>query len=181
MGKQVGDFSVEPLFDMNERVSFVVGYGNYLPGLHSLLRKKKVGDSVEDVLIDAGWGESNPNLIVKIPIEDIKANESFDITRLKVGNSLRTRSGGSCVITEITDETFTIDANPPLVGTSYSCSFSLLELDKAPESFLEPFSDILYDNNKYQVATFALGCFWVLSLPSCVSLVLSVLKWGIHK
>ena len=65
-----GDFVPEPLFDgivLDEeqpasRLAFVLGAGNYLPGLHDLVASMEEGQSVECISLDAGWGAWNPNL-----------------------------------------------------------------------------------------------------------------------
>ena len=56
-----------------------------------------------------------------------------------------------------TDETFTIDANPPLAGTSYKATVTLKSVEDAPTETEYKAEGV---DCTYQVATFALGCFW---------------------
>jgi peptide-methionine (S)-S-oxide reductase len=61
------------------------------------------------------------------------------------------------VVTQVTDETFTIDANPPLSGTSYLVTLKLLSIEDGPKQLEYAPQGV---ESTYQVATFALGCFW---------------------
>ncbi len=144
------------------RLTFCLGdetNGFYpLPGLHQLVRTMEVGDEVE-ASIDAGWGARNPNLVVMLRKEDLKGR--LDTSQLKEGDQLTFEQGRrTCVVTEVTDDTITIDANPPLAGSSYLGSVKLMSVEDAP-------LHLEYNSNKtgssisrYEVATFALGCFW---------------------
>lgn len=148
-------FVVEPLFDTEGTVSFLLGRGNYLPGLHELVQGMKINEQIENVLLDAGWGERNPELVVKIPKDE---KSGMDYTKIKEGTELVMQNGVNCIVSEVTDDYFVIDANPPLAGASYKCSVKLLRIESPPQHFE-------YDNNsmndsRYDVATMALGCFW---------------------
>jgi len=149
--KPEGDFVAEPLFDMHGEQTFVLGGGNYLPGLHALIEGMEEGESVSMVSIDAGWGERNPNLVSKLNKESFAA---FD--KIQVGTEVYMKTGLKCVVTEKTEDSFTIVCNPPLAGASYSCDLKLLRVDRGPDSSY-PSSP---SDKKYEVATFGLGCFW---------------------
>eukprot|EP00591_Stephanopyxis_turris_P011252 CAMPEP_0195526964 /NCGR_PEP_ID=MMETSP0794_2-20130614/28324_1 /TAXON_ID=515487 /ORGANISM="Stephanopyxis turris, Strain CCMP 815" /LENGTH=366 /DNA_ID=CAMNT_0040657765 /DNA_START=82 /DNA_END=1182 /DNA_ORIENTATION=- len=145
-----GDYVPEPLFDSSGVISFVLGWGNYLPGIHELIEGMKTGDSVSNVSIDAGWGEKNPNLITTIS----KESSAVDLKRLKVGSDVYLQSGHKCTIVDISDDDFTIDCNPPLAGACYSCNLKLLEFEQVPDT-----SGVTGESN-YEVLVFGLGCFW---------------------
>ena len=150
-----GDFVPEPLVDTSGKLTFVLGGGNYLPGLHDLVSNMNVGEKVEGVSLDAGWGERNPDLVVELS----KSHVGSDVAdKLKVGVELFMANGLKCTVTNISDDAFTIDANPPLAGASYQATVELLKVEDAPTK-LEyiPEGD---SSSPYQVATFALGCFW---------------------
>lgn len=150
-----GDFVPDPLIDTDGILTFALGGGNYLPGLHDLVESMKVGDKVDNVSLDAGWGSVSPNLVATIQKADM--GDQIDINQLKVGVELHLVNGMKAVVTEITDETFTIDANPPLAGASYSATVKLLNVEEGPKEF-----EYIPEGTKstYKVATFALGCFW---------------------
>jgi peptide-methionine (S)-S-oxide reductase len=137
------NFVPEPLFDTTGRIQLVLGWGNYLPGLHELIKGCTQGDSVKNVSIDAGWGKSRQDLIIRFPKRKILELG----VKLRVGSSLRLKGGIQVLVKEIEQDHVVLDANPPLAGTSYSCSFTILDIEDR-------------ENSKYQQATFALGCFW---------------------
>ena len=131
-------------FDVGD-VSFVVGGGGYIDEIHSTVLGMDVGDSVTDVSVDAGYGEYNEEGRATVPIEQAPAG-------LKQGMAvmLSTPNGQiQATVTEMNDETLTLDTNHPLAG----CKFLL----SAEVTSLEPPSN-------FQVATVAGGCFWGLEL-----------------
>ena len=71
-------FVAERLFDTHGRISFVLGWGNYLPGLHEILTGVRIGESIRDVSIDAGWGERNPDMVIEVPKSNLKKLKSID-------------------------------------------------------------------------------------------------------
>ena len=138
-----GDFVAEPLFDTKGEVVFQLGAGGHLPGLDELIQGMTVGEVRENVNIDAGWGSKNPDAIATIPLDNIDENVR---TNLKVGIELYLQGGQKVRVTDVTDATFTIDANPPLAGATYKCkSVNLVDV---------------IDAGKLETATVALGCFW---------------------
>jgi len=149
-----GDFVAEPLFDTSGTISFVLQEGNYLPGLHELVATMRPGESVQNTVLDAGWGERRDDLVVKMPKQ-----EGLD---MNVGTELMLANGMRCVVTEVCEEDFTIDANPPLAGASYSANVTLVSVEEGPTKLLyrEDGSDEEKQTGRYEVATFALGCFW---------------------
>jgi len=172
-----GDFIPEPLIDgifignnsksnnsknNIRRLAFVLGKGNYLPGLHALVSTMEIGEATSGVSIDAGWGSHDPQMVVTMDFESAAAGINKD--QIKVGTELYLQSSSSsqmkCTVTEITDTTFTLDANPPLAGASYAASVTLLSVEDGPWDDDQPFKHDNENNNKYQVAMFALGCFW---------------------
>ena len=150
---------VEPLFDASGTVAFVLGGGNYLPALHELVGDLRPGEAVQGKVIDAGWGERNPALIATMPKG---GQEGMDYDRIVSGVELELANGVRCVVTGVTDTEFTIDANPPLAGATYSADVKLLSVE-------EGVTDLLFrgeggQTGRYEVATFALGCFWGVEL-----------------
>jgi FKBP-type peptidyl-prolyl cis-trans isomerase 2 len=187
--KPEGDFIPEPLFDgivledwgPPTRLAFVLGKGNYLPGLHDLISTMTVGQSVHNISLDAGWGSWNPNLQATVSFESLSSTSSgLDPSKIQVGVELRLSNGVTAMVTNVTGTDFTIDANPPMVGASYSANVKLITVqDGPPCSELEYSPQALQDSN-YQVATFALGtfillcccCCCVVALGTCILLLL---------
>lgn len=172
--KPENGFVPEPLFDSCGRISFVVGWGNYLPGIHELLLGCRAGDNVQDVAIDAGYGERSDDLIVAVPREQIGKlmNGWKPDQRLMLG-------GATVEVLSYDKQTVVIDANSPLAGSSYLCSFTVIAVEKGfeknpaqrreDEVVIMPFGRKMSSDeitlskscpDRYQAATFALGCFW---------------------
>lgn len=144
------DFVPIPLFDtVGKRTSLVLGWGNYLPGLHELLEGMEEGDSRDDIVIDAGWGSRNENLVVQVAKEKLKNVQ--DWSRIKVGTTLHLQGGIQVQVVNVFEDSIVVDANPPLAGASYTCNVKLHSVESLPKDDA---------SSQYQVATFALGCFW---------------------
>lgn len=127
--KPEGDFVAEPLFDMHGEQTFVLGGGNYLPGLHELIEGMEEGQSESGALIDAGWGERNPELVAELKKENFP-----DFDKYEVGTVMWLKSGHQCHVIEKTDNSFTIDCNPPLAGM-YQQGFSFSKFETFTEHF----------------------------------------------
>lgn len=148
------EFVAEPLFDTAGEMAFVLHGGNYLPGLHELVSTMTPGSTVDNVVLDAGWGDRRDDLVVKMPKQD-----NLDMSKIKVGTELMLANGLRCVVTEVGAEDFTIDANPPLAGASYTAKVTLLSVEEGPSKLLYREEEDR-QTGRYDVATFALGCFW---------------------
>lgn len=149
-----------PLFDTSGTITFVLGWGNYLPGLHTLLEGMEVGESVINLSIDAGWGKRRDGLIVTVPKSRLKS--ITDLSILKPGCHLHLEGDIQVLVTHVTEDTITVDANPPLAGASFRCDLTILEVESLPpntllQTNLQPES---HPSSRFQVATFGLGCFW---------------------
>mmetsp|Transcript_15962 Transcript_15962/g.18186 ORF Transcript_15962/g.18186 Transcript_15962/m.18186 type:complete len:369 (+) Transcript_15962:98-1204(+) len=152
----IGDFVPIPLFD-DGKVSFVLDGGNYLPALHKVLPALSIGESIEIDDVDAGWGERRDDLIVQVPI----ASSGIKKEDIKVGMGLYLANGMECIIKDIEEDTFTIDANPPLAGATYKAKITLDDVEEGPSEakYLYNPKEVI-DESKYEIMTIALGCFW---------------------
>ena len=161
------DLVLEPLFDTHGQISFIVGWGNYLPGLHELVTGMEEGESScesETTSIDAGWGTKNPDLIIEVPKPHFETMNDFD--SVKIGSILNLKGGIQVTVIDITDSKVVVDANPPLAGSSYSCHLHVETVTRFPTSKLLYSSSTVSDpsspstSSKYEIATWAMGCFW---------------------
>lgn len=149
---------IEPLFDTTGKVSFVLGGGNYLPGLHELIYGMRIGDHVEGVSIDGGWGTRNPNLVIEVPKTNFKMMKNIDT--IEAGSVLNLKGGIQVSVLRVTENTIVVDANHPMAGAGYSCSLTVLNVESVPESRFMYSADADKEDSPYEVATWAMGCFW---------------------
>lgn len=150
------------LFDTGDDISFALHAGNYLPGLHSTVSNLTPGESIEGAAVDAGFGDKNPDLMAKIPKSD---NSGLDYNLIQVGTELMLANGMKAVVTEVTDDDFSIDANPRLAGVSFLADVTLKSVEPGPSAKKytyvgEGVTKEDNNNSPYAVGTFALGCFW---------------------
>lgn len=145
----------EQLFDTTGTLQLVLNGGNYLPGLHHLLSTMYPGELLQGATIDAGYGEYNPQLVFSLPISSI--GDSIDLSLVKIGTVLEMGNGMECRIIEMNDDSWILDANHALAGTVYEVDVRLERVEEGPTNW-----DYVPEGNedKYKVATFALGCFW---------------------
>lgn len=145
------------LYDVGKDITFALGAGNYLPDLHTAVAKMEVGESVTSVM-DAGFGEKNPELLVTVPKS---SQNGLDTSSIKVGTELMLANGMKCKVSEVTDDAFTIDANPPMAGVKIIADVTLHKVEAGPGDAKYLYSSAVpEDGSTYEVATFALGCFW---------------------
>jgi len=156
------------LFDTSGEVTFVLGWGNYLPGLHELLLTGDMskGDEVTNISIDAGFGRHNPEMVIEVPKKNFKKVQNID--KIVPNATLNLQGGIQVTVLEVTEDTIIVDANHPLAGSGYSCNLKILNIDPYPLDKLEFQDDGSDDDDKspsqFQVATFAMGCFWGVEL-----------------
>lgn len=115
--------------------------------------------------MDAGWGSKRSDLIATIPKEksDGSGGDGMDYDAIKVGSELYLANGTKCRVVKVTNDDFTIDANPPLAGATYQASVTLLSMEQGPgpEKYLySPSGAPDGTGSPYEVMTIALGCFW---------------------
>jgi peptide-methionine (S)-S-oxide reductase len=152
------------LFDTSGEVTLVLGWGNYLPGLHELLLGgMSNGDEVTNVSIDAGFGSHKPEMVIEVPKKNFKKVQNID--KIVPNATLNLQGGIRVTVLEVTKDTIIVDANHPLAGSGYSCNLKILNIDPYPLHTLEfKDDDPSSSSSPFQVATFAMGCFWGVEL-----------------
>jgi methionine-S-sulfoxide reductase len=149
-----------PLFDTTGIITLVLGWGNYLPGLHDVLQGLRPGETISNLSIDAGWGKRKDELVVTVPKSKLKFIQ--DMALIRPGRYLHLNGDIQVLVTDVTEDSITVDANPPLAGASYLCDLKVIEVHPLPQSIsgyvVERTENA--DSSRYHVATFALGCFW---------------------
>ena len=164
------------LFDHKGSLTFVLGWGNYLPGLHTLLVGMAVGESVHGTSIDAGYGQHRDDLVITLPKHKVKAVRDLD--SLRKGDTVTLTGGVQVQVLDITNESITVDANAPLAGASYSCNLTVEAIESMPatktidhkkkqvhnDNHSTTTSSSPSSSSRFEMATFALSCFWSAEL-----------------
>jgi len=166
------DYVPDQLFDPMGEVTFVLGWGNFLPGLHELLMSGISNDyEVSNVSIDAGFGRHNPDLVIEVPKKNLK--KVRDEEEIVPKATLNLEGGIKVTVLDVTKDTVLLDANHPLSGSSYSCNLKVLSIDPYPLDKLEfkidtdtskSQNDHIQSSSQFEIATFAMGCFWGVEL-----------------
>ncbi|KAL7544831.1 hypothetical protein ACHAWF_008195 [Thalassiosira exigua] len=149
------DDVLEPLFDASGTLQLVLDGGNYLPGLHRLLSTMAPGEVVRGASIDAGYGGYDPALAFRISTSDLGG--SLDVSAVRIGTKLRMGNGMECRVTAMDEDGWTLDANHPLAGAAYDVDVRLERVEEGPKNMGYVAGE---NDDRYRVATFALGCFW---------------------
>lgn len=133
--------------------------GNYLPDFHDVLSEMIPGETLLGVIIDPRRGEWDHRMEYKLPAA--KMGTSLDSSNVSVGTTMRLKGGAKCTITDMTGDIWICDGNDPLAGVVFEVDVTLEGVEEGPSLGWE-FSEGngTANGEKYQVATFALGCFW---------------------
>ncbi|MGB3224253.1 MAG: peptidylprolyl isomerase [Desulforhopalus sp.] len=110
-----------------EPLEFAVGSGQVIAGFEEGVVGMKVGESkVIEIPVEKAYGERNDAMVIQAPIEQVPPDLNPELgMRLEMGGAngeiLRV------VVTEITDNHITLDANPPLAGKDLTFEVEVVE------------------------------------------------------
>ncbi len=117
-------------------LTYLHGAQNIIPGLEQELEGKSVGDALE-VTIEAAdaYGERSDDRIQQVP------RDAFaEIDKVEAGMTVtaQTESGPlNLVVTEVSDETVTVDANHPLAGKALTFNVTVEAVRDASDEEVE--------------------------------------------
>lgn len=111
-----------------EPLEFKIGTGNMIPGFEKAVLGMELGDSITtNIPYQEAYGEKRKEMVVEVP----KTQVPKDITP-EVGLQLSiTQQDGSAIpviISEVTEEKITLDANHPLAGKNLIFDIELVEI-----------------------------------------------------
>ncbi len=113
--------------DHGEPLEFTVGARQVIAGFEDAVRGMEVGEE-KTFRIDASeaYGEHDPNLTQSFPRSALQCDTEIEIGMIIM---LGTADGQEmpAMITEVTDETITIDVNHPLAGQALTFSIKVIE------------------------------------------------------
>lgn len=102
---------------------FVVGTGDVIKGFDDAVRGMAVGETKTVRLEPAdAYGEADPNKIFELSVDDVPED-----MELAVGDAV-SYGGLPATVTDITDETITLDANGGLVGKALTFEIELVSI-----------------------------------------------------
>ena len=116
----VGTLDDGTVFDSTEKhgepIEFEVGSGQIIAGFDSAVVGMKNGDEKE-ITIEPGdaYGDANPELVKKVPKDQLPKNEQMEpgmMLMLTLPNGVQF----TAQVTEVEDDTVTLDLNHPLAG-----------------------------------------------------------------
>ena len=124
-------------------LKFVFGQGMLLPKFESNIEGKQVGDTFEFVLSAAeGYGETIPEAVVELPKETFEVEGQIEEGLLTVGNSIPMMDNEgnrlTGLVTDLSDQTVTLDFNHPLAGMELHFSGEIVEVRPTDESDFAP-------------------------------------------
>ena len=135
----VADAGSEEVIDSSEGgepMVYLHGAQNIIPGLEVALEGKAAGDQVSVTVAPAdAYGEYSEDRVQEVPIE------AFDqLENLEPGMVVTAQSGDgeiNLVVTEVGENTVTVDANHPLAGRSLAFEVRVESVRDASEAEIE--------------------------------------------
>lgn len=119
-----------------EPLTFLVGYGQMIPGFEEEMMGAKLGDKRDFTLTpDRAYGARDDEAVLKIPRSQFAQLEQS--AKLDVGTQLVAQmphGPAPFTVTELDDESITADFNHALAGKSLNFSVEVVELRSATES-----------------------------------------------
>lgn len=125
----LADGSVFDSSEGRDPLQFEVGSGQIIPGLDKALPGMTVGEKKQvDVPADEAYGQPMEEARQSIPRDQIPADIPLELgTRLQ----MQTADGQAVpvVVTELNEESVTLDANHPLAGQDLTFNIELVAID----------------------------------------------------
>jgi peptide-methionine (S)-S-oxide reductase len=121
-----------------------------------------LGESLQDAVVEMNMKDDIIVLDVNSPL--VGSSSACDVT-LKIADVLNLESLQAAEI-NMNGDIVVLDANLPLVGSCSACDVTLEIVEEVPSLKFEYHNSETahLSNDKYEVCTFALGCFWSAEL-----------------
>jgi FKBP-type peptidyl-prolyl cis-trans isomerase SlyD len=123
--------------DRDEPLDYLHGAGNIVPGLEELLEGKRVGDRVHATLPpDMAYGDYDPEETDEFERELLEIDVDLEVG-MEV--EVEDEDGYTYVATviKLTDDTVTLDFNPPLAGKTLTYDLEVVALRPATEDEID--------------------------------------------
>ncbi len=118
-----------------EPLAYLHGHNNIIPGLEKELEGKSAGDSLTAVIEPAdAYGEYQEQAVQQVPRANFQG-----VDNIQPGMQFQSEAEGQVMlvtVTEVNDDTVTVDANHPLAGKKLSFDVEIVEVRAATEDEL---------------------------------------------
>lgn len=115
-------------------LAYLHGHKNIIPGLEQAMEGKKEGDVMVVTIEPAdAYGERQEQMVQQVP------RKSFQAEDINVGMRFEAQTPNGAltvVVTEVTDETVTVDGNHPLAGKALTFDVRINSVREATEEEL---------------------------------------------
>lgn len=109
-------------------LNYLHGAGNLIPGMEEGLEGKSAGEKVNlQIDPEKGYGEKDENLVQQVP------RSAFGEQEVKPGMRFSTNQGGVVTVTDVGQESITVDGNHPLAGVPLNFDVEIVEVRGATE------------------------------------------------
>ncbi|SJM69666.1 MULTISPECIES: FKBP-type peptidyl-prolyl cis-trans isomerase [Psychrobacter] len=118
-----------------EPLAYLHGHNNIIPGLEKELEGKSAGDSLTAVIEPAdAYGEYQEQAVQQVPRANFQG-----VDNIQPGMQFQSEAEGQVMlvtVTDVNDDTVTVDANHPLAGKKLSFDVEIVEVRAATEDEL---------------------------------------------
>ena len=132
---KVSDSNTDEVIDSSENgepMTYLHGARNIIPGLEQALEGKLVGDELEVTVAPAdAYGERSDDRIQQVPKEAFQ-----DMEKVEPGMAVTAQTDQgqiNLIVTEVSDDMVTVDANHPLAGKSLTFNVTVADIRDASE------------------------------------------------
>lgn len=118
-----------------EPLAYLHGHNNIIPGLERELEGKSAGDSLTAVIEPAdAYGEYQEQAVQQVPRSNFQG-----VDNIQPGMQFQSEAEGQVMlvtVTDVNDDTVTVDANHPLAGKKLSFDVEIVEVRAATKDEL---------------------------------------------
>jgi peptidylprolyl isomerase len=126
-----GKFSDGTVFDSSadsDPLSFTLGEGKIIEGFENAIHGMKTGEK-KTVMIppEKGYGSRNDEMVIEVPLDQLPKNlDPQEGQQLQLTN--QDNQPIVVVITKVSEESITLDGNPPLAGRDLTFDLELVTI-----------------------------------------------------
>ena len=113
-------------------LNYIHGRGNLIVGMEEGIEGKSNGDQFSlKISPEKGYGLKNDQLVQKVPLK------SFGDQKVEAGMQFNTQNGQVVTVTEVAQDSVTVDANHPLAGVALNFEVEVVDIRKATQEEID--------------------------------------------